>query len=148
MRYLLTIFSFLFLLACGDSPQNTPEEQQFAEQSEAFDRVMVIHDDVMPKMSDISRVRRALKQHLDNPESDASIKAKVQENIDGLNDADEAMMSWMRNIQQPRKLRKEKSHAEVMAYFAEQMKEIEQVQRAMETNLAGGQMLLSEIEGE
>ncbi|MFK7936984.1 MAG: hypothetical protein AB8G22_25945 [Saprospiraceae bacterium] len=148
MRYLLTIFSFLLMVACGDSPQNAQEEAQFAEQSEAFDKVMVVHDDVMPKMSDISRVRRTLKKHLDNPEVEATVKAKIQENIDGLNHADDAMMNWMRNIQQPRKLRKDKSHDQVMTYFNDQMQEIEKVQRSMEANIAGGQMLLSEIEGE
>lgn len=148
MRYLLTLCSLLFLVACGDNPQNAQEEQQFSEQSAAFDKVMVVHDDVMPKMSDISRVRRGLEKYLDDPEMNASLKERVQENVDGLNNADDAMMNWMRNIQQPRKLRKDKSHAEVMAYFDQQMQEIEQVQRAMETNLAGGQMLLSELEGE
>lgn len=148
MRFLLTLVMITLVLACGDSPQNAQEEQQFATQSEAFDKVMVVHDDVMPKMSDISRVRRALKKHLDNPQLDEAAKANIQENIDGLNEADDAMMNWMRNIQQPRKLRKERSHEEVMTYFEEQMREIEQVQRAMETNLVGGQLLLSEIEGE
>lgn len=148
MRILLTICSLFFLVACGDSPQNAEEEAQFAEQNEAFDAMMVVHDDVMPKMSDISRVRRALKGHLGNEELSAEAKAKIQENIDGLNNADDGMMNWMRNVQQPRKLRKTKSHDEIMQYFAAQKAEIEKVQRAMETNIIGGQMMLSEIEGE
>lgn len=148
MRILLTIFSLLFLMACGDNPQNAQEEAQFAQQNEAFDAMMIVHDDVMPKMSDISRVRRALKGHLDDPELSTEAKAKIQENIDGLNAADEGMMSWMRNIKQPRKLRQTMSHEEILDYFAGQKSEIKKVQRAMETNILGGQMMLSEIEGE
>ena len=147
MRFLLAALMVTLLVACGDNPKNSEEAAQFAQQNEAYDQMMVVHDEVMPKMSDISRTRRALKSHLDNPDLTPAMKKKVMENINGLNDADDGMMDWMRNIEKPRNLRDAKSHDEVMNYYMQQQAEIEKVKRAMETNLVGGQMLVSELKG-
>jgi len=62
------------------------------ETQKKYDEVMVIHDEVMPKMSDIKRLISWHKKQ-ENPES----KEIVRE----LKVAEEAMWDWMHNFSKP-----------------------------------------------
>lgn len=56
---------------------------------------IAIHDEVMPKMDDIMKLKKALKAKKDTSED---VKPnQVQDLILALEEADEAMMNWMRN---------------------------------------------------
>lgn len=56
-----------------------------------YNEVMKIHDDVMPKMQDISKLRRELRKRIPVVQ-DSSV---VYSDILYLNKADDAMMDWM-----------------------------------------------------
>ncbi len=86
---LFVVASVLFLCSsCKDSSPEGKEIQQLHEE------VMVIHDDVMPKMRDIYKLRKALLKHDDQSE--------VEHLISALENADDAMMDWMADYKKPK----------------------------------------------
>jgi len=53
---------------------------------------MAVHDEVMPKMDDIMKLKKSLKEIEDSTAQDEIMKLVV-----ALEEADKAMMNWMRN---------------------------------------------------
>lgn len=103
MRVLTTIFfASLLLLSCkrSTSAENTSTEGATADLKALEDQVMAVHDEVMPKMADITKLTAELR----------AIKAKIKENPDGkmvspdgleelmgsLKLAEQGMWDWMK----------------------------------------------------
>jgi predicted transcriptional regulator len=73
------------IVSCGPNHND-------AEVKQLYEEVMTIHDDVMPKISDISKLRRKIRK--DKQESIESLQ-----HITDLEKADDAMMDWMSDFQ-------------------------------------------------
>ncbi len=84
---ILAIFSVI-LFSCDSNRE--PAYQK------AYDEVMEIHDIVMPKMSDINKAKKQLRK-LKTEENNSIIDDQIQK----LDEADEAMMSWMADFDKP-----------------------------------------------
>ena len=67
-----------------------------------YDEVMDIHDEVMPKMNDIYKMRKSLKDSIENT-ADMSEETKLQitNTILQLDSAGNSMMVWMREFNPP-----------------------------------------------
>lgn len=67
---------------------------------ELYDEVMAIHDEVMPKMNDIHKFKRALKSEMDSTTTDLTEarKAEIESALIKLDSASEGMMVWMRQF--------------------------------------------------
>ena len=110
---------FLIMVGCKptyDQPQN----------KSLYDEVMVIHDEVMPRMTDIHRLKKSIKQkHKDDlqnyPEA-IDLLARLEE-------ADNAMMNWMADFKPP----KDESAAE--AYLNAEKSKISEVSRLMKATI-------------
>ena len=83
-------WTFLFITACGPS---SPEEKMIQVM---HDKIMVVHDEVMPKMSDIYKLRKHLQKQDNIQTKEARDKAVEQLDI-----AEEAMMEWMAQYDKP-----------------------------------------------
>jgi len=92
----------------------------FDEQKVLFDEVMVIHDEVMPRMQDIYELKKQLSERMQALQQDttgldsAAYIQCIQQKI-ALEDADDAMMTWMRDFSDnmaPPSEEKYKSHLE------------------------------------
>ena len=90
MRYFVIIYMITagLLISCGP-----PKEAAYQK---LYDEVMVIHDEVMPKMSDIHRAKKKLRK-LKSAENEELITLQII----ALDEADEAMMSWMHDFDKP-----------------------------------------------
>ncbi len=160
MKYLKTTslltFLALFIFACkGDSPKVnvSPGETRKKEISEnkaaqetLYDEVIAIHDEVMPKMSDINRVKRALKEHaggLTSPkcEFQEADRGKIKGMVAKLEKADEAMMQWMRDFKKPENV----SHEKMMTFLEEEKVKISDVSDLMLTSLEEGEKLVANL---
>ncbi|MGB5170043.1 MAG: hypothetical protein WBN69_01290 [Eudoraea sp.] len=86
-KFFLFILFLTFISACKDSPQKSDTPSQMKE-------VMAIHDEVMPKMGDISKLVATLKSKVDTTENG---KAYEKAMID-LQNAHKEMMDWMRGF--------------------------------------------------
>ncbi|MFK8101429.1 MAG: hypothetical protein AB8G15_02845 [Saprospiraceae bacterium] len=141
MKYsiLLLLGMSLLAMACGDNYQ---------AQQAAHDKVMEIHDDVMPKTSEIQRLVRSLKKHLKieegQPPLDDATKAKIESVMQQLEAADEGMMSWMSSYKKPKK---EMEKAAALAYLEKEKAQITKVRTEMLASIEVGTALVRELEG-
>ena len=132
---LSTIFLFSAVLSsCGS------KNPDHIAQDELTKEIWVVHDDVMPKTSEINRIQRTLRKLTDG--QDLAPDDPVLDMLNRLESAHEGMMVWMKEFQQPSKLRGEKSHEEIMAYLVEQKAEIEKVKEDMLGAIADGQKMV------
>lgn len=97
---ILTLGFILCLLSCqkADHSQNTTEE--FTEASgnqRLYDEVMAIHDEVMPKMSDLYSLKQKLKAKL--PTASTELKREIETTILKLDSAGNGMNVWMRQFE-------------------------------------------------
>lgn len=143
------------LHSCGDtsktSAENTPvlTDEEKAE-DKRVEEVMKVHDDVMPKMSNISRVRRQLKDYLEkNPELDAEVVENINASVRSLDEADEGMMTWMAdwtNAQgELQKYKEAKDHKAVMSFLEVQMAGISKVRDDMLNSIEESEVLAKSL---
>lgn len=86
MKYFMIVLASFFLLTCGHKgDKNDP----------LYKEVMAIHDEVMPKMSTMHKIKKQLRQ-LPN-----SSEKEVLNLLQNLDEADEAMMVWMADFDPP-----------------------------------------------
>ena len=123
---LFFLVNFL-MTACNNSTNQVVEEQQ------AWDQVMAVHDDVMPKTADLNRMTtqlRAKNAALDSTRQDT--KNKIMDAIQALESADESMMNWMAEVQDP----------EIMRYLEEEKNKVDRVQSDIMVSLDQGKQIL------
>jgi Mg2+ and Co2+ transporter CorA len=95
----LFIFVLFIMAACG-KPSEHKHNQETASgdnpNQALYDQVMDIHDEVMPHMDDLERLKRELKEEIANsPDMVAERKAELEQVISNLDSAGNAMMDWM-----------------------------------------------------
>lgn len=74
-----------------------------------YDEVMVIHDDVMPKMSDIHKLKKQIRKTYKDDTVEGYKESLVI--LSQLEKADEGMMTWMANFKIPEGLDAEQQKA-------------------------------------
>lgn len=63
-----------------------------------YEEVMAVHDAVMPKMDDIYKLKRKLKEQLSSGDLGEDRRQTIEQAIKDLDAASEGMMEWMRNF--------------------------------------------------
>ena len=81
---ILLLLSACTLFSCNEDPKNT---QQYAQ----MERILNLHDEVMPEMSTISRLISALESAT---QAD-STQVVLGESVEELKESNQAMMQWM-----------------------------------------------------
>lgn len=110
MKTILPKFLLLSLcimaLGCGQKSQDH-DDHHHGDDNETreegnqalYDEVMKVHDEVMPKMNDIYKLREELKKQIANtPGLVEEKKKELEGTIAKLDSASESMMVWMRNF--------------------------------------------------
>ena len=90
--------------------------------------VFAIHDEIMPEMGNLMKLKRETKAKIHLLDS-IGIKTdldKLNTIIQKLDEADEAMMEWMRNFKDPTE---ETSETEALGYLEEELKKIKEVKK-------------------
>ena len=127
MMYRILI-AFLVLSSCKENAKIENQE------SPLYKEVMEIHDAVMPEMSTIHTIKKDLKA-IETPET----KDLILKNVKALDDADEAMMSWMAEF----KLPDDKSGE--TAYLESEKIKISKVSDAMYASIKNGKQVLDSL---
>lgn len=126
---LLSLFLVLSLPAC----QNNEVEVLHNE-------IMDIHDEVMPKTSDIAYLYLAFRKKV---ETDSTIstdqKVELLKQADDLEKAEDEMMVWMNDYISPNKMKSSKNKNEIIDYLLEQKKIISEIKVHTNTSLALGE---------
>ena len=126
-------FLLLLLSSCGGTNQGSALEDKLQKE------VFAIHDEVMPKMSEIVQLKGKLIELTPDSTDEATVKATLTQ----LEKAEDAMMGWMNNFTGPEKMRKTKSHEEIMAYLQNQKAEITKVRDVMNGSIVSAERILS-----
>ena len=107
-----------------------------AEQKENLEtEVMALHDEAMADMSKIYRLRRnltTLRDSLTAQSADTALTNLLTRRILQLDEADEAMMDWMRNYKSPDTL----AHQQAMLYLQDEHKKIARVKSLMDSTIS------------
>lgn len=97
MRALTLLFtSTLLLMSCNFNQIDGEAEYALKKM---HTEVVEIHDVVMPRLSEIGRLKRQLKEKLEAP--NAVKQDSMQQFIYRLDEADNAMMNWMGEFKKP-----------------------------------------------
>jgi hypothetical protein len=88
-KWLYTLLAVALLVSCNSNRDNQA----------LYDEVMNVHDEVMPKMDDIYKLKEQLKQKIADAPGMAEEKRKeIESVIARLDSAGDGMMIWMRNF--------------------------------------------------
>ncbi len=83
MRILVVVLAFLLFPSCRENKKE--------EETSKMDEVMIIHDEVMPKMGHLSKLVGELKNKIDTTERGKQYEAAMKD----LQASNKAMMDWM-----------------------------------------------------
>ncbi len=108
-----------FLMSCESKEQEVEKLKT---------ETIAIHDEVMPKMDDIMKLKKELKS-----KQDSTSNEEVQRLISALEESDKAMMNWMRNYD-PRM--EDMSDDEKLEYLKSQKSAIQKVKGKMNSSIA------------
>src|SRR5688572_21774819 len=123
MKTILPVLSLFILSLVHGCGQKTQDNQSL------YNEVMTVHDEVMPKMDDIYKLKQELKKQIADSSNLAIEERKmIEATILRLDSASENMMVWMRNFNPlPDSLGEEKART----YLEEQQEKIKKVKEDM-----------------
>ncbi|PKV62881.1 hypothetical protein [Pontibacter ramchanderi] len=129
-KWLLYLSLPFSLIACQGGASEAEDPQQALQTA-----VMDLHDEAMADMGKIYRLRRnltSLRDSLQAHSSDTTTISLLTRRIHELNQADEAMMDWMRHYKAPDSL----AHEQAMLYLNEEHRKMERVKSLMDSTIA------------
>jgi hypothetical protein len=96
-------FALLFiigLVSCSKNKDNKASDPETDDPNKVlYNQVMDIHDEVMPRMDDIMRLKRELKESIEKSNNLVPEKKKeLEQKILQLDSAGKAMMAWMNDF--------------------------------------------------
>ncbi|MFT4664026.1 MAG: hypothetical protein ACI8YQ_000819 [Polaribacter sp.] len=125
---LLIAVLFLFMSSCTNNSSSAESKTKADSKIDlAYKAVMAVHDEVMPEMGTIHRLRKQIggKIHAGVPkEEDKEAMVKMMKTLDV---ADEGMMSWMAEFKMPKKESEEKQ----LEYLKSEQAKIDKVSKEM-----------------
>jgi len=136
-KYLIILLPFIALFFSNCKPNNEDIQQELVRE------VMVIHDEVMPKMDDIHRTQKQLRAKKETV-TNTLVKKNIDDHIIALEGAGEGMMEWMAALKLP-STDDTRSHEEIMLYLNGQKVEIQHVSDDMKGSIAAGKELLETL---
>ena len=104
---IVSLISFSFILIrCGQKSTEHDthhhegvDSEETGKNKELYENVMKVHDEAMPKMDDIYKIKEALKNKIAAaPDMSDDKKKEIENTISRLDSANEGMMDWMRKF--------------------------------------------------
>ena len=116
--------------------QDNPEPWQ-----PMYDKVMEVHDAVMPEISTITKLKKSLGTYAENNTAtlDEATKTLILDHKTALTKADEAMWDWMHKFKQPEK---GQNVEDVDAYLKTELASISEVSDMMTTSIKDAKAFL------
>ncbi len=110
-----------------------------------YDQVMVVHDEIMPKMGAIMKYKKQLNKKIDTlieegNDANADKIAELTQAIADLDNSHEEMMNWMREFDNDFE---GMVNEEVMEYLNNQKKKIENVGKVANSALSNAEKILA-----
>ncbi|MEM9990929.1 MAG: hypothetical protein AAF738_04140 [Bacteroidota bacterium] len=129
---LIALFLGSFTMACNQASKKEQEQQTVL-----WYEMMEVHDEVMPRISEVNRLSRNLKKMKDN--IPYILTSEYQKALQNLEAAEDGMMEWMVELQQLDEMRKTMRHEEIMAYLNKEKERIEQVSKDIKGSIVSAE---------
>jgi len=105
--------------------------------------LMQVHDEVMPKMGEMTGIAGRLKDFLQQDSLlSADDRLQLEEAIGEITAAEEGMMDWMAGFRQPETLRASMDHEEIMKYLESEKNKITRVNVQIKAGIEKGKALV------
>jgi hypothetical protein len=131
--------STLFFLASCNLNQAANSEYEYALKK-LDNEVMDIHDAVMPRMSELAKLKRQMKSELKDDANSAKADS-LQQFVYQIDEASEAMMNWMGEFKKP-----DYSNFEAAkAVYAQEKVKITNVREKMLSTISSAKAFLSRL---
>lgn len=125
-RYISLILAFSLLAGCSGSRDKQENKEDNSNQS-LYEKVMGVHDEVMPRMDEIHKLKRELQETIKNSKDLAEEKRKeLEQKIALLDSASRSMMNWMHEFR-PEELKGDS----LRAYLEKEMERVTKVKELM-----------------
>lgn len=125
MKYLFSGLTLILILAACQQKADDP----------LYTEVMDIHDNVMPRMSEISKLSMELRTRKKSLQ-DSALISNYDQRIEALNEAENAMFDWMNDFKLPEEKEKRK------AYLEDEKVKIQRVRNLMINSIDNAQKIL------
>ena len=135
----LFLSCLLLLAACtpGSKEHHHEEATSTDDPNGALtDQVMAIHDEVMPRLEDIFKLKQNLQEQLTSKDLAEARKTELNNTIARLDSASGAMMSWMHGFNPPADTVEQEKARE---YLEEQMERIRQIKEQIAEAIEAGE---------
>ena len=133
----LLLLIVMMFASCGEQKKNAKEE--------LYEKVMAIHDEIMPKMGAIMKYKKQLNGKIDalieeDADANADKIAELTKAIADLDNSHKEMMNWMHGFDPDFE---GKVKEEVMKYLKDQENKIESVAKITNNALKNAEALLA-----
>jgi hypothetical protein len=139
---LLPILVLSLLMSCsksGDHSSMNHEADQAQEEGPnqtLYNQLMDVHDEVMPRMDDIMKLKRTLQEQIANsPDMLTERKQELEHVILNLDSASNQMMSWMHRIHEFNPLADSVDQEKARDYLESEMEEIKKVKELINESI-------------
>ena len=140
----LRFFSLLAIIFIAYSCTSTSTEQDCTSdeclKKEAYDKVIAVHDEVMPKMAYISELKGQIEERM-NASADSLVINEWKSLMINLDVADEAMWVWMRQFNSDLE---KIDIVEALEYLKSEQVNVDEVARKINTAIAAAEESLKE----
>ncbi|MBX2956418.1 MAG: hypothetical protein KF846_09690 [Cyclobacteriaceae bacterium] len=136
MKKLLILFASLIILFTSCSPKKTEEDTNKV----LYNQVMDIHDEVMPSMDELYKLKKQLTEKIENsPDLVEEKRQEIEQTILLIDSASKGMMRWMREFKP-----EEYKEVELTKYLESEMKRVQTVKETMQDALDKGRKTTQE----
>lgn len=124
--------------ACSNAQQETAQQK-------AWDEMMAIHDEVMPRMSEINALAKSIETSLADTTLNTELRAAAQQALADLEAADKAMWDWMYGLKHLPDLRADTQHEDILRYIETETAKISEVKTAMVNSIEAGNSITAQL---
>ncbi len=136
MKKLLILFTPLVILATSCGQKKTEEDANKV----MYNQVMDIHDEVMPSMDELYRLKKQLTEKIENsPDLVEEKRQEIEQTILLIDSASKSMMRWMREFKP-----EDYKEGELAKYLESELKQVQSVKDAMMDALEKGRKITQE----
>lgn len=105
----------------------TKQKLEEKTQNDLRAELMTVHDEVMPKMGELTMLAGRVKEMLRDSSMGAEVRTELESLLVRMESAEEGMMDWMAAFKQPEALRSSMDHPAIMTYLQQEKTTISQV---------------------
>lgn len=132
---LITIILLTILGISACKPSVSPENEKL------YAEVMRVHDDIMPEMGTIHKLRKKLKAETKKESTSSDQRDQYLLLIEALDEADDDMMLWMKGF----KLPEGENFETQKKYLLQEQIKIQKVDQSMRNAIKNAKKILDEI---